>query len=120
MKKKMSKKDIEVVEEVLEQFIELYDFDSSSWSDLDEHMYRLAWLKDPEIITECEILLLKQVKGNPRCPHEHKNTECFVPVILEAVYVILTNYHNVRSLDSKHRYVLEYYLSLSHCETILY
>lgn len=113
----MTPDQIQVVTKVYRKFYE-NDNKDEEWSPVDENMSMLDWLTDGEIAQEAELKMMRQKAGNPRCGVDHPGKECFVPIVLEAVHAIVSLYNETQNLHVKNRFVLQYYLTLSHIGAI--
>lgn len=113
----MTPDQVQTVTKVYRKFSE-NDLKDESWTPIDECMSYLDWLTSDELVQECEIRLLVQKSGNPKCAIEHPGKECFVPIVIEAVTAILDLYNETHSLHTKNRFILQYYLTLSHVGAI--
>lgn len=97
---------------VYERFMES-EGQGNSWAPIDDCLELVSWLKDAEIIEECKAKYEKHCLTEFRCNVDHEIRYCMAPLILETVEIILNVYECERFLSEKHRYCLEYYLSLS-------
>lgn len=109
----------ETIEKVYQRFLES-DIKQQGWSELDEQMYALECLSDNQLTIEASVKLNEHLSGNPRCSQDHAIEQCFVPVIVDAVTIILDNYMESGDLSVNNRFVLEYYLSVSQIGLIVY
>ena len=103
----------EVVKQVFQKFLDT-DNAETEWTDVDEQMSMLEWIDDHQITIEAAVKIIEHSQGTPRCHHNHSLDECFVPLIIDAVKAILELYEETQNLHEKNRFILSYYLALSH------
>jgi len=115
----MTKDEQIIVKRVLARFKES-DKLETEWSEVDEQMSRLEWLDNHQLTIEAGVKLDEHAGGNPKCGQNHAEGECFVPVIIDAVCIILNLYDQTGNLHANNRFILEYYLSLSQTGFIVY
>lgn len=113
----MTPDQVQIVTKVYRKFYE-NDNKNEEWTPVDESMSLLDWLTNDELVQETEIRYFRQKNGNPRCGVDHPGKECFVPIVLDAVLAILDLYKETKNLHPNNRFVLQYYLSLSHVGAI--
>lgn len=115
----MTKDQQEVVSQVYRRF---YDADANdkNWTNIDEQMHMLDWLDDNQLIVEAAVLYQIQTAGEPRCNQKHPITECFIPLVIDAVTSILDLFAETGSLHEKNRFILQYYLAMSQVGFIVY
>lgn len=102
---------------VANRFKEMESF--PHWTDVDDGLLNLDYLNDKELVLEAKLLSNKHHAGNPRCPVEHKTTECVVPVIIKAVDCIIRESAKKKALSPDHKLILQYYLALDFAGEIL-
>lgn len=91
------------------------------WTSLDESMVHLSELEDGQLANEAEAFMELHTKHQARCASDHPIEECFVPVIVEGIGFILDDYQDTKNhLPKNSRYILEYYISLSHNGAIVW
>lgn len=102
-------------ETVLKVFRKLaaMDIQNPEWGPMDEQLWILSWLEDNQLVTEAEVKLFEHKQGEPRCTSDHPISECFVPVIVDAVVIILDLHRVTGYLHEKNKLILQYYLALS-------
>ena len=108
----------EVVKKVFKKFQDS-DGNEKEWTELDEKMWMLDWLADGELAVEATVKLQEHKYGDPRCEADHPREKCFVPTIMEAISAILDLYAKTGFLPKNNRFVLMYYLMLSHLGMII-
>lgn len=92
----------------------------TSWTDIDEQMSMLEWIDDPQLVIEAAVVMSLHSKGEPRCGTDHPISECFVPVLVEAIGYILDLYAKTGNLHAKNKFILQYYLAMSQTGFIRY
>lgn len=107
------------VSTVYRKFVAQDESNSDDWTVLDEYMEKLDWLEDHQLTIESEVKYNEHKSGEARCQYPHEKTECFVPVIMDAVMAILDLYKKTGNLHEKNRYILMYYLALSQANFIV-
>lgn len=107
----MTLEQAQVVAAVLKRF---NDSETREWTELDEYMCNLDFLEDKQICIEAAVIHDIHCNNDAHCVHEHPRSECFVPVILEAVDYILQDFEDTKRLAKKARYILTYYVAFSH------
>lgn len=105
----MSVEQAQVVKMVYSRFI---SSEEEVWTDLDENLELVGFLKDSELVVEAEIKADIHCKGI-RCRQNHEKKNCFAPYILESVEAIIALYHHTGQLPTKNRYILEFYIAMS-------
>lgn len=89
--------------------------EKKGWNQLDDYLCILDELDDLQIFREADTLYSYHKNKKMGCPYTHsEGTICFVNGILEAVEAITDLYKETNSLHQNNRYILAYYLSLSH------
>lgn len=111
----MTREESEVVKMVYSRFMQNEDY---SWTEMDDELEMLSWLKDDELIQEAEIKYFDHSKGLFRCRHDHPMTSCMAPLILESVEAILALHDETGELHPKNRYVLQYYIVFTEMKLI--
>jgi hypothetical protein len=114
----MTQDQAKVVAHVFRQFLTA-DIKHAQWTHIDDQMEALDWLSDDQVCVEAEVIYNKQKDGNPRCIMDHEPSKCMVPLIIEAVQVILKLNKETGFLHYKNRFILQYYLLLSHIGEII-
>lgn len=104
------------VAQVFRRFVNSED---RPWDDLDEQLNMLDWLDDDQLHREADVVFEQHKNKNTRCSVPHKNDECFVPTIIEAVNAILELYKETGQMHKNNRYILQYYIGLTHIGMIL-
>lgn len=112
------KEKAQIVARVYKNFIE-YD-KQTGWTRFDDNMYALEWLKDHELHREADSLWEIHTNGNPHCNENHDVDKCFVPVIIEAVFIIMELFKNSNKMTPMMSFVLRVYLTLDAMGKILY
>lgn len=113
----LSKEQQDLLNVVYERFMES-EGEGNTWAPIDDCLELVSWLKDYELIFECEKKFEFHCQSEFRCEINHDAQYCMAPLILEAVEVILDIYHDSGELLGIHRYCLEYYVSLSELKLI--
>jgi len=94
---------------------ELIKHESRAWGDLDNYLELLDYLNDLEICREAAALYFLHKTKNMGCNKKHAEGHwCFARSILDAVESILNLYEENEGLHPKNRYILGYYLALTH------
>lgn len=99
--------------------INVYNFfmesEPKGWTAIDDYLEMLEYLDDIQLCKESEVLYSYHENKNMGCPYTHKSgATCFVKFILESVEAIVELYKETNNLHIKNRYILCYYLALSH------
>ncbi len=115
----MTKDQQETVSRVYRRFADA-DAAATSWTDVDEQISILEWIDDRQLIIESAVLVQLQSQGEPRCNQDHPISECFIPLIIEAVNHILELYEKTGNLHINNKFILQYYLALSQVGLIIY
>lgn len=117
----MSKDEQRVVSQVYARFHDLDSKTTNRWTRIDELMCLLQDLSNEQIIIESAVQCqTHKTKGQPRCKTDHPIDQCFVPTVIEGVEAILKLYtENTDNLHPKNRFILSYYLVLSHLGYII-
>lgn len=115
----MTKDQQEVVSQVYRRFFDA-DMLEKNWTNIDEQMSMLEWLDDNQLVIECAVLLQLQTQGEPRCNQNHPTSECFIPLIIDAVTSILDLFSATGGLHEKNKFILRYYLAMSQVGFIIY
>jgi hypothetical protein len=89
------------------------------WGAIDDSLERLSWLDDLQLTREAEVAFCHHQGKNPRCLKKHDISECFIPMLIEAVNSVLELYRSSQSLHVKNRYILECYLAIDHEKMIV-
>lgn len=98
---------------------ELMDIEHGDWDEVDEYISLLDELDTNQIHREADVVLEQHSRGNPRCPVDHPDSECFIPSIIEAVTAILDLYKEENYMHKNNEYILKYYLAITHAGTII-
>lgn len=109
----LTKDESETVRRVFQKFAST-DNAEPGWSDIDEHMSMLEWLGDAQLVIESSVIWQLHCQGETKCNQSHPSSECFVPTIVEAVGLILRLYEQNFNLHANNRFILNYYLCLTH------
>lgn len=112
----MSPQDVKNVERVYEHLLAR---ENRGWDGLDDSLDLLEYLEDDQLYRESEVALLAHSSGNVRCSVDHKNEECFIPLIVQAAAAIVALYKDTNDLDIKNKYILQYYLAMNEAEMIV-
>lgn len=83
------------------------------WTEFDTNMELLTWLTDDELCREAAIKFETHMRRDARCTKNHPRDQCFIPIILDAVAIILDHHEEAGNLIKHTRYMLEFYLSLT-------
>lgn len=108
----MSKDQASIVSQVYRRFLDSEQ--ERIWDDLDNSLQQLEWLNDLELQKEAESLFVVHKTGNARCRLNHPAERCFVPTIIDAVKAILDLQKESKELHVRNKYILQYYLALTH------
>lgn len=87
--------------------------DNDRWDKVDDYMSYLEWIDDSQLMIEVKVLFDKHVSGDPRCTSSHSKENCLVPYLLDAVDCILAVNEEFNSISSGHKYILQYYVTLT-------
>lgn len=105
------------IEVVLKRFEELEQ--KPIWNVIDNCMLHLENLSNDQLNREAHLAVEKHQSGNPRCQVDHPKDTCMAPLIVQAASDVVIE-HNLSGILSKdNRFLLMYYLSLSHAGNIL-
>lgn len=113
----MSLDEAKLVQEVYRRFLD--GEENADWDEIDDQLYHLDYLEDDQIHKEADVQLEKHKKGNIRCGQEFCNQGCYAIKVVEAVVSIINLYKETEYLPKENRYILEYYLALSHLKMII-
>jgi hypothetical protein len=92
--------------------------ENESWDDLDDYLEMLEYMSNDEIYRESEVINTKHKGKNVGCDHDHQKEKCFIPVMVEVCESIMKFYLDKNELHPKNRYILQYYLALTHANFI--
>lgn len=117
----MSKDEQRTVSQVFARFSDLDSRATNRWTRIDELMCVLQDLTNEQIVAEASVQMqVHKTKGQPRCRTDHPISQCFVPTVIEAVDAIVRLYsESAENVHPKNRFVLSYYLVLSHMGYII-
>lgn len=90
------------------------------WTSLDENMLHLQELSDSQLAVEADVMHQVHVRNGASCSKNRLIEASLVPTILDGVDFILDDFEENGRLAKKTRYILEYYLSLSHANIIVW
>lgn len=107
---------VTVLRTVLKRFIQ---DETPDWTTFDDNMCHLQYLTDNELIIEAQIALDYHKQHNARCLDNHTTNQCFVPVVLDAIRFIVSDFSETNRLAKSSRYIVETYLSLDAIGAIL-
>lgn len=115
----MKSKNDKIIDEVYDHFMQS-ETEDIEWDDVDEAMCMLEWLEDSQLAIEAEVKHIEQNSGDPRCPADHPKKDCIIPSVMRSVQLILDDYKKTKKLNEKNKFILRYYLALSHVGAIIY
>ena len=97
-------------------FNHLMEVENRPWDGIDDAISYLGYLRDSELIAETEISYDNHKSVIVKCGHNHENNNsiCLIPLLLESVGAILELYRETESLHPNNKYILEYYLAMTH------
>jgi len=90
------------------------------WDALDNYILYLEYLDNDQLHREADVVYSEHNKGRVRCENkQHPREQCFIPDLHEAVGIILGLYKETGQLHDKNRYILQYYLAMTHAKMIV-
>lgn len=108
----------ELIEQVYKTFVTM-DEAQTKWDEIDDKMSYLEWLSDYEVAQEAQFVAVIHTVENVKCDQPGCRSGCFAPKIVQAASFILERYFKEYSLSPKERYILSYYLTLTHLKKII-
>lgn len=94
------------------------------WDPVDDVMCdHLDRLTDDEIAKEADIAYFYHTRegADARCRAVHgPNEKCAVPDVLKSVKALIDHYVRVGGIDSKMRYILQFYVAMDQTQMIVY
>ena|SRR5579859_6158932 len=97
----------------------LLDRETRGWDALDEYMQYLDYLDNDQLHREVDVAYCEHSKGLVRCEKDHPREECFMPMLYDAVGIILELFKETGQLHDKNKYILQYYLAMNHAKMIV-
>lgn len=97
----------------------LLSHENRGWDELDDFVDYLGFLDDNELHRECDILYSQHKNVAVKCQQKHSKEECFIPILVEAVFAIIELYKETNHLPIKNKYVLQYYLAMNQANMIV-
>lgn len=95
------------------------DKENTSWTEIDDLLDYLEYLDDDQLHKESDVIFSRQVNRNARCDRKHDKTACFIPLMIEAVSIILDLYKKTNQLHKNNRYILQYHIACSQSGIII-
>ena len=90
----------------------LLKHENRGWDGLDDYIGYLEYLDDDQLHREADVIFAFHSKVNVKCTQDHPKEQCFIPILVEAAGAILEYYKDVGKLSERHKYILQYYLSM--------
>lgn len=114
----MNTDQIKVVARVFRQFLAS---ETLEWNfQLDDALCQLEWLEDEQLALEATLLCKQHSNNKLRCTADHKRSEeCFALTIYDAANSICDLYADTHEMHKNNRYILQYYIALTHLGMIL-
>lgn len=106
-----------VVGEVFRRFLE--GEEGAGWDEVDTQLQHLESLTDDETYKEADIQVYYHNYGKVKCSQEFCNQGCYAQTVVDAVIYICDLYKETGNLHKNNRYILSYYLALSHLKMIV-
>lgn len=116
----MSQDQAKTVSLVYRRLISIEEKEYKKWSDIDESLSLLEYLDDKQTYREADSIYYKIKDKNPRCKMDHKASECFMPIFMEAVSAILKLYEKTESLHPKNKYILQNFIAMYDGDEIIF
>ena len=100
-------------------YTHLVSKEEMAWGPLDDSISYLEYLNDGELHREADVIYENHSRNNVKCDQKHTKDECFIPILMEAVGAILELYKETGNMHANNRYILQYYLAMSHLGMIV-
>jgi hypothetical protein len=86
------------------------------WDEIDTQLSYLEYMSDSEIFQESRFVIVGHLTGIVCCDDKicNRGDDCFAKVTVRACEYILDDYLQSDYMPAKNRYVLSYYLALTH------
>jgi hypothetical protein len=108
----MTNEQAQIVRQVYDRFND-GENDNVLWTEIDETLWQLSWLDGDQLIREASVLFSHYKGRQVKCNMVHVQSECFAPKIVGAVEAILESHGRAGKMLSEHKYILQYFLTLS-------
>lgn len=104
---------------VRQAYLHLLGHENRGWDELDDLVDYLEFLNDDELHRESDLLYSQHRGASVKCHQQHDRKECFIPILVEAVNIILELYKETGAMHPKNKYILQYYLAMNQVNMIL-
>lgn len=104
---------------VRQAYTHLIGHENRGWDELDDYVEYLDYLTNDELHRECDVLYSQHRGVAVKCHQKHSPSQCFIPLLVEAVSAILELYKESGHLHDKNKYILQYYLAMNQANMIL-